>query len=172
MKKKFAISILLLMGNSAFSQPLNYIRENDNYYNLTNDLDFIGNVRQAVKGCFNSWFKKLSISNRMHLMEYLKPEGLFSLTADEINSYSDSLNKFTIDNLNICKNDNILGDLTTTYISIGLEQYLTEKSNNRPYNEKYNAIFEKSYNQQYKNYANNENIYDQDLTISIQDKIN
>lgn len=86
-------------------------------------------------------------------MEHLKPNPTFTLTPDDINYLSNSLNKYTIDNSQICKNDNILGDITTTYITIDLEQYLTDKSNNKPTNEKYNDLFERSFDHQYKNHA-------------------
>lgn len=196
MKKRRSLLILFMMSNSAFSQPVNYIKgsfrasntldkiyflptENQTftsqeilisdhwlkkgledtkyrYDDLTVYLDFIGNVRRNVKNCFNSWFKKLDINIKVHLMEQLKPDGTTSLTFSEINAISDELNKYTTDNLNRCQNDDVLGDISTVYISIALDQYLSDKSNSRPYNEKYNAIFEKQYNQQYKNAARDE----------------
>ncbi len=150
MKIKLVIFILLLISNRSFPQLSETKYKNTN---LTVNLDFINNVRQVVKGCFYSWFKSLDIVNRIHLMEHLKPEGLFLFNPTEVNFLSDALNIYTIDNINTCQNETILGDLTTTYISIALDQYLSDKSSNREVNEKYNAILEKTYNQQYNNFS-------------------
>ncbi len=150
MKIKLVIFILLLICNRAFPQ---FVENKYNYNNLTVNLDIIDNVRQVVKGCFYSWFKKLDVTTRIHLMEHLKPEGLFLFNPVEINSIADALNIYTINNLDTCQNETILGDLTTTYISIALDQYLSDKSSNRAVNEKYNDILEKTYNQQYHHFV-------------------
>lgn len=121
-----------------------------NYSDLTISFNTFSDVRQVVKGCFYSWFKKLEINTRLNLMEYLKPNGVYTLSQEEINHMSSDLDAFTYENSSTCKNDNILGDITTTFITIELEQYLTDKSNNTDFNIRYNDIFEKVFDNQIK----------------------
>ena len=126
-----------------------------NYNNLTISYEILGDVRQTVKGCFNSWFKKIDLDTKMNLMEHLNPNGLVVLDPEQIKFISDNIAKYAKDYFKSCKNDNYLGDISTVYISMGLEQYLTDKSNNMSGDKKYNDIFESVFAYQYTNFSEN-----------------
>ncbi len=121
-----------------------------NYSNLSIYLNSSDELGKNVKGCFNSWFKSLQPSERLTLTEHFKPNGLYVLSKQEIENLSNGLLNYTIDNLQTCKNDNILGDITTAFIAIGLDQYVSDKLNNFSPNSRYNDILEKLFDQQLK----------------------
>ncbi|WGL60629.1 hypothetical protein QEJ31_03305 [Pigmentibacter sp. JX0631] len=114
------------------------------YFNVSNDLG------RNIKGCFNSWFKTLLPADRITLTEHFKPNGMYTLNAEEIERLSNSILKYTNDNLLTCKNDNFLGDVTTAFITIGLEQYLSDRMNNLTPDLKYHSVLSKVYDQQFK----------------------
>ncbi|APJ04404.1 hypothetical protein [Silvanigrella aquatica] len=150
LKKILTLTFLMISTHSLASANMIHKVQNDSY-------DALGKVRQSLKGCFNSWFKELHVSDKIYLMEYLKPDGNCLFNPEEILNLSNSLNNFTLNNLNSCQNDNILGNITTLYITIELEQYLTDKTSNRTFNEKYNSILELTYNNLYKFYSSQTN---------------
>lgn len=121
-----------------------------NYNNLAIYLNSNAELGKNVKGCFNSWFKTLLPNDRLTLTEHFKPNGLYVLSKQEIDNLSNGLLNYTIDNLQICKNDNVLGDITTAFITIGLEQYISDKLNNFIPNSRYNDILDKLFDQQLK----------------------
>lgn len=121
-----------------------------NYNNLTIYLNSNTELGKNVKGCFNSWYKTLQPNDRLTLTEHFKPNGLYVLSKQEIDNLSNGLLNYTIDNLQTCKDDNVLGDITTAFITIGLDQYITDKLNNFAPNTRYNDILEKLFDQQSK----------------------
>ncbi|WP_397600419.1 hypothetical protein [Silvanigrella sp.] len=124
------------------------------YNNLSISFNVMPEVSQIVKGCFFSWFKKIDLNSRLNLIEHLKPNGIYNLTQDEIISLSNDLTNFTSINMANCKNDNFLGDITTSFIINDLEQYLIDKANNIISYPKYNDILDKSFETQSKKMGN------------------
>lgn len=125
-----------------------------NYNNLSISFNVMPDVSKIVKGCFFSWFKKIDLNTRLNLIEHLKPNGIYNLTQDEINLLSNDLSNFTSSNIETCKNDNFLGDITTAFIINDLEQYLIDKANNRISYPKYSDILDKSFESMSKKLGN------------------
>lgn len=121
-----------------------------NYNNLEIYFNSDKDVAKNVRGCFNSWFKNLETASRLALTEHFKPNGLYVLSKIEIDQLSADLVKYTSANLTTCKEDVVLGDITTAFIAIELDRYLSDKLHNMQVNSRYNDILEKVFEAQVK----------------------
>ncbi|KAB8027978.1 hypothetical protein [Fluviispira multicolorata] len=127
-----------------------------NYNDLTVTLDFQNSVKEIVRGCFFSWFKQLDVDKKLILMEYLRPNVSLNIGVEEVALFSELLNNFTSAHLASCKQEKELGDFSTTYIKIGFEQFISDKSSFRKPDEKYENILGNTYAKQYQDGAQEE----------------